>query len=407
MTLNDLASAQDPPDIQRLWAESEQLACLCADPHTALDEDGAMAMLCAAVRNVVGVDGACIVLREGELVHYAREDTIAPLWAGQKFPIGNCISGWSITHKTPVVIPDIYSDDRIPVEYYRKTYVKSLAMQPIEPSNPIGAIGVYWSHIHQATARELRLLEKLATVAAITLSHARLRVRLERVHAEAQGSLAAISHELRSYLNVILGWASVLRSKALDETALSHAVNVIERNAKAQRNLVDDLLDTTRIATGKLRLDLRLVDVGMVVREAIDAVRPLANSKNIRLNAVIAGPLHCRGDALRLQQIIYNLLMNAFKFSPEGGQVTVKVERNDEHAEVTIADSGKGISAEFMPYIFEPFRQVDDRHTMPDSGLGLGLSIARHLVEMHGGTIEALSGGIGQGATFTFRIPIL
>jgi signal transduction histidine kinase len=401
-------SATGAHDLDRLWAQSERLARLCADPGVQLDEDTAISAICAAVRSLLGADGACIVLREGELVHYATEDTIAPLWAGQRFPINRCISGWSILHGAPVVIADVHADARIPIECYEKTYVKSLALQPIQPDNPIGAIGVYWSQSHIATRRELSLLEKLASVAGIVLSHAQLRAHLRRADSQAHGMLVTVSHELRSYSSVILGWAAILRTKTTGDISLSHAAEVIERNARAQGRLIDDLLDLGRAAAGKLKLDLRLVDIGVVAREAIEALEPVSSAKNLRITAVVDPvPLECWGDAVRLQQVVYNLLTNACKFSFDGAEVTVTATRNGEHAQLTIADTGMGIPPDFMPNIFEAYRQAEAPNAVANDGLGLGLAIARHLVEMHGGTIQAFSAGTNCGATFTVKIPLL
>jgi signal transduction histidine kinase len=408
--LNSLNSVLDtePCDQDRLWAESERLARLCAGAQVELDEDGAISAVCAAVRNLLGADGACIVVREGELVHYAKEDTVAPLWAGQRFPITQCISGWSILHDAPAVIPDIYTDPRIPIACYEKTYVKSLAVQPIEPGNPIGAIGVYWSRFHTATAHELQLLEKLASVAATVLSHAQLRADLRKARSESHGSLATAAHELRSYSSVILGWAAILRSSSVQDTSFSHAIEVIERNVRAQGRLINDLLDLARVGAGKLKLERHQVDVRMVVREAIDAFLPVFTAKNLRISAVIdAAPLNCWGDPVRLRQVLNNLLTNACRFSFDDAEVTVTATRNAEQAQVTVADTGMGIPPEFMPHIFDAFRQAEGLEAIASDGLGLGLAIARHLVELHGGTITASSPGVNCGAVFSVKIPLL
>jgi two-component system CheB/CheR fusion protein len=364
-------------------------------------------MLCAAARTLTGADGACIILREGDLVHYAHEDTIAPLWAGQSFPIGNCISGWSILHRAPITIPDIYCDERIPIVHYAATYVRSLAIQPIEPANPIGAIGIYWSRTHQATDTEMRLLERLANVGGITLTNARLREELHSVHDKARDFLAAVSHELRSSLNAILGWATFLRHKTLDESGMLRAIEVIERNARTQARLIEDLLDLSRITSGKLRLELHPLDINPVIRAAAEDVAPLAASKSIKLE-VAAGmdACRCHGDGLRLEQVVSNLLSNAIKFTPEHGTITVTVVRTGSEAQISIVDTGVGIASEFLPHVFEPFRQANDMQAGRHGGLGLGLSIARDLVQMQGGTIEAYSAGLGHGAAFTVKLPL-
>jgi signal transduction histidine kinase len=399
--------AENPTDIERLLAESERLASVCTELHESLDEAGAIAMVCRAARNVTGADGACIILREGERVHYAHEDTIAPLWAGRSFPITDCISGWSILHRATVVIPDIYSDERIPADYYRPTYVKALAIQPIEASHPIGAIGVYWDRVHEATRRELRLLEKLAGAAAIALSYVRVREQLRSTRDKASRFLATTSHELRSSLNAITGWADVIRTANLDQSVLSHAIEVIKRNATAHERLIDDLLDVSRIASGKIHLELHVVEIGSVVAEAVENAYPLSASKNITLElAAGAAPCYCQGDPIRLQQVMCNLLTNAIKFTPDGGLVLVSIDRTASHAKVTVTDTGRGIASDFLPHIFEPFRQADDADEMERVGLGLGLALARDIVQMHAGTIEAYSAGSGQGAALTVVLPL-
>ena len=218
--------------------------------------------------------------------------------------------------------------------------------------------------------------------------------------------LATMSHELRTPMTAILGWAQLMRSKALSETDFSHALEIVERNARAQTKLIDDLLDISRIITGKLRLDVRVVDLAGVVESAVDALRPTAEARAIRLQSLIdpqASPVS--GDTDRLQQVVWNLVSNAIKFTPRGGRVQVRLERVDSHVEITVSDSGRGISAEFLPHVFDRFRQADGSTTRKQGGLGLGLSIVRQLVELHGGTVSVESAGEGQGATFSVQLP--
>jgi PAS domain S-box-containing protein len=220
--------------------------------------------------------------------------------------------------------------------------------------------------------------------------------------------LATLSHELRTPLTSILGWSRLLQTNNFDEAAATRAIQTIQRNALAQRQLIDDLLDTSRIITGKLRLDVRAVDPGGVVTAAADAVRPAADAKNIRLQTLLdpqAGPIS--GDPDRLQQVVWNLLSNAVKFTPKGGRVQVRLERVNSHVEITVADTGKGIVPEFLPHVFDRFRQADQTTTRTHGGLGLGLAIVRQLVELHGGTVHVGSEGEGQGTTFTVSLPLL
>jgi signal transduction histidine kinase len=220
--------------------------------------------------------------------------------------------------------------------------------------------------------------------------------------------LAVVSHELRTPLNAILGWARMLGEGKLDQAMTARALEIIERNAKSQSQLIEDLLDFSRIISGKLRLDVGRVELASVIEAALDVVRPAADARAIRLQAILdpkAGPVS--GDASRLQQVVWNLLSNAIKFTPKGGRVQVRLERVNSHVEMTVSDSGQGIDAEFLPQVFERFRQADTSTTRRHGGLGLGLAITRHLVELHGGTITAESRGEGQGATFTVRLPLM
>lgn len=220
--------------------------------------------------------------------------------------------------------------------------------------------------------------------------------------------LATVSHELRTPLNAILGWAHMLRASTLDQTTQRRALETIERNARSQAQLIEDILDVSRIVTGKLRLDVRPVELASVVESAIDAVRPAADAKDIRIHAVLdprAGPVS--GDPNRLQQVVWNLASNAVKFTDKGGRIQVRLERVNSHIEIAVSDTGQGISSEFLPYVFDRFRQADATSTRRHGGLGLGLAIVRHLVEMHGGTVRADSPGEGSGATFTVQLPLM
>jgi signal transduction histidine kinase/CheY-like chemotaxis protein len=218
--------------------------------------------------------------------------------------------------------------------------------------------------------------------------------------------LATLSHELRTPLNAVLGWAQMLRDGRLSEEQRVRAVDTIERNARAQSQLIEELLDISRIITGKLRLNVQQVDPIGVVEAAVDGVRPAAEAKGIQLQVVLdpqAGPI--MGDPDRLQQICWNLLSNALKFTPKKGRVQVILERVDSNVEITVADSGAGIAPDFLPYVFERFRQQDPSITRRFGGLGLGLSIVKSLAELHGGQVRVHSEGEGRGATFVVRLP--
>jgi signal transduction histidine kinase len=261
-------------------------------------------------------------------------------------------------------------------------------------------------------AAELRISEE-----ALRESEARLRrlVVLERDARDAAQAadrakdefLATISHELRTPLNAMLGWLSMLRTGKVREDRRVGALDVIERNARTQARLIEDLLDVSRIITGKVRIDLQPIQVGPIVQTVIEALRPGADAKGVQIHSTsTTAPTAVMGDSARVQQIVWNLLSNAIKFTPPGGHVYVEVAVASGHVHLQVRDTGVGITPEFLPHVFERFRQADASTTRAHSGVGLGLAIVRHLVELHGGHIDAQSDGTGRGSTFTVRFPV-
>ena len=219
--------------------------------------------------------------------------------------------------------------------------------------------------------------------------------------------LATVSHEIRTPLNAIIGWSHLLRSGRLDEATTARAMETIDRNAKAQAQLIEDILDVSRVITGKLRLHSEPVDIASVINAAIDSVQLAIDSKDLHLEVTLdPSARHTFGDPGRLQQVVWNLLSNAIKFTPSGGRIEVKVKRAAGNMQLRVSDTGHGISADFLPYIFDRFRQADGTTTRNHGGLGLGLAIVRHLVELHGGSIEADSKGLAEGATFSITLPL-
>jgi signal transduction histidine kinase/ActR/RegA family two-component response regulator len=234
-----------------------------------------------------------------------------------------------------------------------------------------------------------------------------LRRRAEEANRVKDEFLSTVSHELRTPLNAILGWAWLLTSGKFDAEGTRRAVATIERNARAQSQIVDDLLDVSRIITGKLRLSVETVDLMQVIEAVLDSVRPAADAKEIRIERRLdPAAARAKGDPHRLQQIVWNLLSNAVKFTPRGGSVEVALARRDSQIEIRVTDTGIGIHPDFLGHVFDRFRQADSSSTRSHGGLGLGLAIVRHLVELHGGTVEAASAGAGQGATFSVRLPV-
>jgi signal transduction histidine kinase len=233
------------------------------------------------------------------------------------------------------------------------------------------------------------------------------RQELERVSRIKDEFLATLSHELRTPLSAIFGWVQILRMKAPDAETISEGINVIDRNVRLQTQLIDDLLDMSRIISGKLRLDVQAVAMADVIDSAIESVMPAISAKEIHLKKVVdPSALSVSGDPGRLQQVLWNLLTNAIKFTPKSGRIDVLAERVDSHLEIRVSDTGEGMTAEFLPYLFERFKQADASITRKHGGLGLGLSIVRNLVELHGGAVRAESPGLGRGATFIISLPL-
>ena len=265
-----------------------------------------------------------------------------------------------------------------------------------------------------ARRRQYEIRDNIEEIRRSAEERDRLYKAAEEARAEAEAAnrmkdefLATLSHELRTPLNAIVGWSRVLRSGRVDERDMEEGLAAIERNSRVQAQLIEDLLDISRIISGKLRLDVQSLNLAEAIEAAIASVLPAADARGIRILKVLdslAGPV--MGDAARLQQIVWNLLSNAVKFTPQGGKVQVLLERVNSHVEVSVIDTGMGIKPEFLPHVFDRFRQADASTTRRHGGLGLGLSIVKQLVEMHGGGVRAKSPGEGQGATFTVMLPI-
>jgi signal transduction histidine kinase/ActR/RegA family two-component response regulator len=290
--------------------------------------------------------------------------------------------------------------------------------------------GLFFAHSEPDvfTERHEIVVTGLATQAAVAMDNARLYEAAKRARAEAEKAaaekerlyrqaeessrlkeefLATISHELRTPLSAILGWARMLRMGQLSGENETKALETIERNARAQAQLVDDLLDVSRIVTGKLRMNVQPADPNSFIEAAVEAVKPAADAKGVRVHKVIdTGAISIPGDPVRLQQVVWNLLSNAIKFTPRGGHVQIRSERVNSHLEITVSDTGQGIASDFLPHVFDRFRQADQKTSRHHGGMGLGLAIVRHLVEMHGGTVRAQSEGENRGSTFTVMLPI-
>src|SRR5262245_10701145 len=354
---------------------------------------------------LVTEDGRSLAVRAGI---GAEEGAI-----GLRVPIGEGIAGSIAAQRTPIVVEDTAAVNVInPILCQR---ARSLIGAPlIVEGRLIGVIHAETVLARRFNESDLRLLLVAADRIALAIEQTRLYEVEKQARRQAEESnrmkdefLALVSHELRSPLNAMLGYARLLRFGYLDPQQIRNAIDVIERGGRVQTQLIDDLLDTARIISGKLRLEIGPVDLVKVIEEAVQTIYPAATAKRIMLITDLKakiGPI--TGDAERLQQVVWNLLSNAVKFTPTGGYVETRLERVDPHICITVSDTGKGISPDLLPYVFDRFRQADASSTRRYGGLGLGLALVKYLVELHGGTIEAFSDGDGRGSTFKVLLPV-
>ena len=388
---------------------------------SARDEAAVCLIVRGAARELTQADGVTFVLRQGQYCYYADEDAIGPLWKGKRFPLETCISGWAMLNKTYAAIPDIYMDERIPHDAYRPTFVKSLIMMPVRREEPIAAIGAYWASHHEATPVEIGVLQSLADAASLALHNVQLNADLKaalRQERDARESaenasklkdefLALLSHELRTPLHVINNWLWQLKQGRTTQPEMLHkALDVIERNTTLQGRLVDDLLDVSRAAAGKLSIDSKLVDLGALCAAVVEVGQPAARDKSITLEMMPGDSPRVWGDPDRLQQVLWNVIANAIKFSDRGGRVQVHVVRNGSRAIVNVHDNGPGVPSDFLPHMFDRFRQADGSMTRRQGGLGLGLTIVREIMALHGGTVSAESPGANRGTTIRLEFAV-
>jgi len=392
-------------------ADAKAIRALEAVTDTALAHlglDQLLDELLVRVRALLGADTAAILLLEGrELVAHAAKGHEEEVERGVRIPVGVGFAGRVAAEKRPIFVEDV---DRAKVvnPILREKGIRSLLGVPILfEGRVIGVLHVGALQRRQFNRGDAQLLQVVADRMGLGIEYARLYRRAEESSRLKDEFLATLSHELRTPLTPILAWVIQLRRGTLDPTRAAHALEAIERNARAQARLVDDLLEVSRIISGKMRLDLKPVRLAEVIDAAIDAVRPAAVVKNIRVvKGFHRGVLPILGDGQRLQQVVWNLLSNAIKFTPENGRVEVWLRPAQTHLELSVRDTGKGIPPGFLPHVFERFRQAQAPITGGPGGLGLGLAIVRHIVELHGGSVHAESAGQGKGATFTVRLPL-
>jgi PAS domain S-box-containing protein len=317
---------------------------------------------------------------------------------------------------TPEILAALAPDDEAGRTLEQQGLQSLMVVPLIARGRALGALSFVSAESGRRYDRtDLQLAEELGRRAALAADNAALykasqeaRLGAEKANRAKDEFLATLSHELRTPLTPILGWTVMLRSGNLDQAGILRGLEVIERNVRVQTQLIEDLLDVSRIVTGKLRVEVRPIELVPVIEAGLDAVRPSADAKEIHVSVDLE-PRGARvlGDPDRLQQVVWNLASNAVKFTPRGGRMEVTLRQTDAHVVLTVHDTGKGIPPDFLPHVFERFRQADSTSTRKYGGLGLGLAIVRHLVELHGGTVQAESGGADKGATFTVRLPLL
>jgi PAS domain S-box-containing protein len=364
----------------------------------------------SAMELVEGTGGMAGLVRDGQVVfdEHHRGDQVTSV--DLTFAIGQGVAGHVVKTARPYIANDAARDAIISPDVQRRLGFTTCVTVPIfrRDGRVLGCFQVHDKRDGRPFDEDdVVLLEGLAPSAAIALDNARLLVEREEADRAKDQFLATLSHELRTPLTAILGWTRMLRSGRLDAAAQATALETIERNTRLQTQLIEDLLDVSRIISGKLQLDRQPVELATVVEAAVQSLKSVADVKGVALELTLAaaGGL-VEGDAHRLQQVVLNLLSNAIKFTPPQGRIDVRLEHADGHARLVVTDTGQGITPEVLPHVFDPFRQADGTHTKQHGGLGLGLAIVRHLVALHGGVARAASEGPGCGATFTVELPL-
>lgn len=417
LELHSMSSESDPPFSTAslspaLPAAMSRLVAAIQELSHARTVERVREIVRHAARELTGADGATFVLREQGQCHYVDEDAIAPLWKGQRFPLNQCISGWSMLHGEPVVIPDIFADDRIPHAVYRQTFVRSLVMVPIRPANPVGAIGTYWSVQRTATAAEVELLQALANTTSVALenvavyaeleSRVRERTRqLELANVELESFASSVSHDLRAPLAVIGGLVELLQMRnreGLDEKSQLYLTRIPEQ-VRRMSLLIEDLLRLARIRQAELRLEP--VDLAALAREI---GWELASAEPSRAVTFSVGDVPMvEGDTALLRIALENLLANSWKYTRlrTAPAVDFGCRPETRPVEYFVRDNGAGFKAEDALRLFRPFQRLHSSADFP--GTGVGLSIVARIIEKHGGRIWA-EGEPERGAVFFFTL---
>jgi len=377
--------------------------------------DDLLREMLARIRELLATDSASILLltEDGQSLSVRATIGFEDAATGLRVPFGKGVAGSIAASRAPLVVEDL-SAVEAPNPVLGQNARSLIGAPLIVEERLIGVIHADTTRPRRFTEGDLRLLQLAADRVALAIEQSRLyeverqaRRQAEEANRMKDEFLALVSHELRSPLNAILGYATLLRYGELDALKVKQSAEVIERSGKAQTQLIDDLLDTARIISGKLRIEIGPADLISVIEQAVQTIRPAADAKGISLETDLPSEIgQITGDTARLQQVVWNLLSNAVKFTPQGGRIEARLERADPYIRITVSDTGKGISSDFLPYVFNRFRQADASSAKRRGGLGLGLALVKYLVELHGGTTEAASAGEGQGATFKVTLPV-
>jgi signal transduction histidine kinase/ActR/RegA family two-component response regulator len=396
-------------DLQRLHQLGTRLSAH-VELSTLLEE--VLAAVCSLQRAPVGL--LMLFDRDRRDLHTVATVGLAPEQARRvpRVPIGRGPCGLAVSERRPFVIKDLRREHRFETDrrFATEAGYRALSCFPLQARTGqiVGAIATFFPKPHSPSSRETQLVELYGVQAAEFIESARLYADMREASRLKDEFLATLSHEIRTPLNAVLGWTRVLRlgGGSGDADRQTRALQAIERNSRIQAQLVDDLLDVSTIVTGKLRLSFEPVNLATVVEAAVETVRPASENKHVHLRTAIAPEVVVFGDPARLQQVVWNLLSNAVRLTVDGGEIRVALDVHLGAARLVIADDGIGIAPDFLPHVFDRFRQADAGLARTHRGLGLGLAIVRHVVEAHGGSVSADSAGIGLGATFTVVLPL-
>jgi len=388
----------------------EQLIAVVQELSHARHLSEVTAIVRKAARDLTGADGATFILRDGDQCYYADENAISPLWKGQRFPMKNCVSGWAMLHEESVIIEDIYTDDRVPVEAYRPTFVKSMLMVPIRQKNPIGAIGNYWASQHRATPEEIHILQALANVTAVAIENVRLNGELEKKIGDLEDTNSALSnfvwiaaHDLKAPLRAIKdisGWIEESLSHKQYTEAKDHVVLLRGRIDRMQR-LLGDILDYAQLEYITDPFEMTLIGGDALMENVLDLLQPPAGF-DIQINPNFKKLSLPR---MPLQQVFLNLIGNAISHHDkmEGAVITVDCEKRDHDYVFTISDNGPGIDTADQEKIFQVFHVMKTRDI--NGGSGLGLALVKKILDLYGGSVGVKS-VIGRGSVFTVTWPV-